>query len=511
MNYKGTYVENKNLYIVEDEEISNILNELGYNSIYTNGHINEISYFDFINLKPYININIEKEKDNYNYIENEIKKVEGSVILGMHPDAEGEIISAVLSKLSEKYKKNYIRNPLFGLNEEKLNDFITLKNQRELSKNMINSVLSRMVFEIILNNTFTHILHNKKELNVTLGKTQHAILLLLNEYKDYFIHKIDKFRILSLKRISEHEILINKNTILKSPPAFNTGTLFMDIINLYDIEIKKVSEILNFLYINGHITYPKTNSVSLEETSYKKLVKKSENFFELNEIIYLGNYENAISPLDLKRNFSKVEINKIYNLIIRRSISSILKSYKTNSLIYNLIFENSKNKKVILLEDEKNIITEVYQSQNVLSKSKQEHKPYYIGNGLGDYEIIKLLMVYKIGKPYTLSKILPLLLNKKFIGKEFDGLYKLEEISNEILKILNETIPFLNLEFYKNIDKDFNYIEKGLQNWEFPIKKLIKNLKKYNIDINSKLQINLKNNEELLYRNLWVKNSNQKI
>jgi hypothetical protein len=97
-----------------------------------------------------------------------------------------------------------------------------------------------------------------------------------------------------------------------------------------------------------------------------------------------------------------------------------------------------------------------------------------------------------------------LLKTKKFISKDYDDTFSLLDLGNEIIKILKKRMPFLDIEFYQYINKDFDYISRGMQNWSFPIIKLQNELKKNNINID-KIDFNYsENNEESEYKKMWV-------
>jgi len=313
------------------------------------------------------------------------------------------------------------------------------------------------------------------------------------------------YRLLSLKRIKNFKISKNKNTILKIPSAFNSSSLLMDTINIHKLETNSISKMLESLYIEGFISYPRTEGISLEKDSYNKLYKKASELYNLNKMYFIGNYENAISPLNLEKRFNG-DLNKVFNMIVRRSIASMLDNYVTTSLEYKLDFGNNKTKKIILLEDDKDIITKIYTPDYVLN-SEEENKPYYIGNGVTEYEIIKLLSSYNIGKASTLPYIFEILKDKKFISKDYDDTFSILEIGNEILRILKKRLPFLDIQFYQYINKDFEYISKGMQNWTFPIFKLQNELKKSSIDIET-IDFNFQeNSEESEYKKLWINNN----
>jgi len=488
-----------NLYIVESPTKSNLIKNYGYKSIYTFGHISEIDFASFVKNKD---IKIIPKKSNFKFIENEIKKTKGNIIIGTDPDIEGEAIAFTISEICKKNHKKFIRNPLYGLSNKKISDFIYLKNKTKLNMDAVKSSFSRSAFDNILNQAIKKVIEEELDDKIKLGRIQHSVMLLIKEYKNYYIHTIGLYRLLSLKRIKNFKISKNKNTILKIPSAFNSSSLLMDTINIHKLETNSISKMLESLYIEGFISYPRTEGISLEKDSYNKLYKKASELYNLNKMYFIGNYENAISPLNLEKRFNG-DLNKVFNMIVRRSIASMLDNYVTTSLEYKLDFGNNKTKKIILLEDDKDIITKIYTPDYVLN-SEEENKPYYIGNGVTEYEIIKLLSSYNIGKASTLPYIFEILKDKKFISKDYDDTFSILEIGNEILRILKKRLPFLDLQFYQYINKDFEYIFKGMQNWTFPIFKLQNELKKSSIDIET-IDFNFQDNsEESEYKKLWI-------
>lgn len=488
-----------NLYIVESPSKANKIKNLGFDSIRTLGHISEIDVHNYIKNKE---IKIIPKKNNFKFIEDKIKNTKGNIIIGTDPDVEGESIAYTISQIAKKYNKTFIRNPLYGLSNRKLSDFVYLKNKTKLDINLIKAATSRSLFDIILSQQFNKTL--KKELsrdNLYLGRVQHSVMLLLKEYRSYFIHSISQYRLLSLRKIKNHKVKQFKNTIMKVPNAYNTSNLFLDSINMFQMDLEDVAKVLQSLYVNGAITYPRTEGISLEEATYNKLYLKANEIFDLNKKFFLGNYENAISPLNLDKKFNG-NMNKIFNLIMRRSISSMLNNYLTNSVEFQLFFANEKMKKIHLLEDDKNIISKIFMPNYVIS-SDEEHKPHYIGQGVTDYEIVKLLQSYNIGKPSTIPSIVGKLKDKKYIEKNYDNSYEITSIGFNIIKVLTKKFKFLDLNFYQNINRDFSYIQKGMQNWMFPIIKLKNELKKNNINIDVLDLNDIQNLDEIEYKKLW--------
>lgn len=487
-----------NLYIVESPTKANMVKNLGFEAIYTLGHISEIDTYTFLNTKE---IKIIPKNNNFSYIKDKIKKCKGKIIIGTDPDIEGEMIAYTISQIAIKENKDFVRNPLYGLSGRKLSDFIYMKNVSEINLDMVKSGLSRTTFDLILSNQFQKVLKKDIDRKINLGRVQHSILLMLKEYKNYFVYTIGFYRMLTLRKIKSVKTSNFKNTVLKIPDAYNTYTLFQDGINMFKLSLEEISKILQTLYINGAISYPRTEGIALEEATYNKLFMKANDVFSLNKKYFLGNYENAISPLNLDKKFNG-NLNKIFNLIIRRSIASMLNNYITNSIEYKILFNNDKMKRIHLLEDNKNIISKVYIPDYVL-KSEEEHTPYYLNNGLTEYEILKLLNIYNIGKPSTIPSILHKVTSKEYVEKEYDDTYTLTELGSEILKVLNNHFDFLNLKFYQDINKDFSYISKGMQNWMFPVIKLKNQLKLKNINTDIIDLNDIDSLEEIEYKKLW--------
>jgi DNA topoisomerase IA len=487
------------LYIVESPTKANMIKNYGYNSVYTFGHLTELDFASFFKDNS---INLIPKNNTFSFIENAIKKTKGKIIIGTDPDVEGENIAYTISEIAKKHKKTFIRNPLYGLSNKKISDFIYLKNQSDLDINKIKSSFARSAFDNILNQAFKKVLEEELDKKIKIGRVQHTVLLMIKEYKNYYIHSIGSYRLLSLKRIKNYKISKNKNSIVKIPNAFNSASLFMDGINTHKMEIQSIAKITESLYIEGFISYPRTEGIALEEDSYNRLYKKASELYNLNKMFFIGNYENAISPLNLEKRFSG-NMNKIFNMIVRRSIASMLDNYLTTSLEYKLTFNGDKLKKISLLQDDKNILSKIYTPEYILDFG-EEHKPYYIGNGVTEYEIVKLLTAYNIGKPSTLPYIVNILKNKKFISKDYDDTFSLLDIGNEILKIFKKRLPFLDIEFYQYINKDFEYISRGMQNWTFPILKLQNELKKNGINIDSVDFNYVENNEEAEYKKMWI-------
>jgi len=488
------------LYIVESPTKANKIKSYGKNAIYTFGHISELDFTITNNIN---NIKIIPKKSNFSYIENAIKKAK-KIVIATDPDQEGEKIAYVISQIANKHKKEWIRNPMYGMSTRKLNDVLELKNARQkIDENIVLSVFSRQIMDYMLSNTFSKIIEKKLGVKgFKLGRIQHNILLLLDTFKNFKRYSIKNYKFLLKDNIDNIKIKIEKNQrILKINKPFTTGSVIEDfLINEERSNITKVSKLLQKLYLNNFITYPRTDGLAMEQDSFNLLYLKAKKIFKVDYYYYDNNYQNALSPLKLEIDLHG-DISKLFYLIMRRSIAYLIKPYIIHRIDYEITLKNKKHYNFSLGLDEKNILNNIYLPNDVFDNQIELDKYLFLGEGLDEYYLMKILNILKLVRPSTLGYIMEVLYEKELIEKSYNGELTLLPLAQEIISVLKEELPFLDINFYKQLAEDINFIEKGLNNYKFPILKLQKYLKNqgYNIDI---IDLNI-SEEEIEYKKLW--------
>ena len=499
----------KYLYIVESYEKAKKIRNLGHEVIATFGHISEIDVLNSeIKKLNFSDIKIIPKEKRYKEIEDKIKNFNGTVIIGTDPDPEGELIGYTIKKICEKYNKDFIRNPLYGISNKAIEGFVNLNNVRKFNNNFIKYGVSRIIFDKLLSDAMTQIL--TKELNdIKLGRVQHSILLILDKYKNFYRYNLGNFFFLSKEEFLIDNIEKKEGfKLLKVDSPFNTASFYLEGLSLgnslfnNNIDTNTLSKYLQKLYLKEYITYPRTDGIVLEEDSYNLLYYKAKRSrFPVINYKLTSQYEKGISPLKLVGDLNG-DLAKSFALILRRSIAYLIKPYIVNSYIFKLKTKQNQTYNIELLYDNKKRVSSLYMPEYLID-DLDEISLFELGMGLDEYQIIKLLSRLKIGRPSTYGYIISHLENKELIERTNMEEILLTGLSNDIIDILNKNLPFLTLEFYKEISEDFYFIKQGIQDILFPIKKLIINLRKEGINIKT-LDFNNDNNIEIEYKNLWL-------
>jgi DNA topoisomerase-1 len=160
--------------------------------------------------------------------------------------------------------------------------------------------------------------------------------------KDHLdIWKKPEFRVKSI----EHEEKIHA-----PPPPFITSTLQKEASSSLNIGSKKCMEIAQSLYEGGHITYMRTDSIQLSDDGkalFKGYIvrKYGEEYYEdhkfRSKIKNAQEAHEAIRPTSVA-NLDQVlngDERKLYNLIFKRTVQSLMASFKT--LEWTILLDHS--------------------------------------------------------------------------------------------------------------------------------------------------------------------------
>lgn len=492
-----------NLYIVESPTKANHLKKFNVKTLYTLGHISEIDITNFLENKE--DIKFIPKKQNIQFIEKTIKNFNGNIVIGTDPDVEGETIAASVAEIAKRYNKPIIRNPLYGLSNKHLENFVFLKNVISINQNKIKSSISRMFVDQLLSQNMFNTINNKLGKAITLGRVQHTILLLLEQFDDIHMYNIDTYKFMCPKQYKKCKIEQSLPMYINMPLPYNTNTLLQDCLQSlpYNLGIQDITRYIQKLYMDKTLNYPRTKGIVLEEDFYNMLFYKTTQLnYPISNKIIIDNYENAISILDSDY-FGKTKhehLLQILHLILRRSMLSLLDNMSIKTKNYKLYFEDKTESSFKLCCSDNSIFEDIYKPDYVISEL-ESIEPNYLGSGIGELEILKLLQNYQIGQASTIPKILDILYTKRLIIKNSLNVVSITNLGKHILNIINQTFPFLTLEYYSLIQQDFNHISKDLQNWQYPILKIRQSLKENNINTDP-IDFNIIH-EETEYKGLW--------
>ena len=292
-------------------------------------------------------------------------------------------------------------------------------------------------------------------------------------------------------------------------PPFTTSTLQQDASRKLNFAIRKTMSVAQTLYegvkVEGYgntglITYMRTDStrISAEARNAAKeyiINTYGENYYEnrfyktkseaqdAHEAIRPAHIE--LKPDDIKSSLTSDQY-KLYRLIYNRFIASQMASsiYDTVSVSvdannYNFKANGQtmkfKGYMTLYVENEEKedfekipelVIGEEVKREKIDSKqSFTEPPPRYT-----EASLVKTLEEKGIGRPSTYAPTITTVLARRYIEKVQKQLMP-TELGKVVNKLLVENFPdIMNVEFTANIEKDFDEIAEGNENWKKVIK-----------------------------------------
>ncbi|MGC9079265.1 MAG: DNA topoisomerase I [Nanopusillaceae archaeon] len=312
-----------------------------------------------------------------------------------------------------------------------------------------------------------------------------------------------------------------KKEIVSPPHPYNLTDIQIDAYKLYKISPKSTLDILQGLYEQGYISYPRTSSQKLPDTI---------NFTEIfNNLISIKNYryfvEKILRKPYLKPNNGKKDdvhpaihptgiipenLNKkeylLYDLVVRRFIAT----FHDNAVEIIYTVRTKEN----FYYEYKNILEkgwlEVY--WNILKDSYENHR-FNVGERLEIYKInirkqktkppsrynqaslLKKMEELNIGTKSTRAEIINTLFRRKYVeGKSI----KITRLGEKIIEILDKYYPeILDVELTRKMEKE---LERLQNNPKTEIKEKIIN---DTIEILKNVLTDFKNKEEIIGKEIY--------
>ncbi|MEK9756295.1 MAG: type I DNA topoisomerase [Bacteroidota bacterium] len=351
----------------------------------------------------------------------------------------------------------------------------------------------------------------------------------IDEVKDFLENNINSsFKVSS----------VDKNPSKKSPtPPFTTSTLQQEASRKLGFGVTRTMSTAQKLYEAGLITYMRTDSVTISDEAKSSIVNKIQAKYG-NEYVFLRKYSNknksaqeaheAVRPTDINVEDipSDYDQQRLYQLIWNRTISSQMSDAKIERTVAN-IFSNSFNHKYIArgevikfdgflrvynegndddIEEEKNILPplnvgESLDLTNIYSRQLYTRPP----SRYTEASLVKKLEELGIGRPATYATTISIIQNREYITKgnnegtertynvielkngtitesnlkEKTGSNKGKLIPTDIGIIVNDFLvdnftQILDYGFTAEVEKNFDKIAEGNQNWTEIIKNFYK-------------------------------------
>ena len=356
--------------------------------------------------------------------------------------------------------------------------------------------------------------------------------------KFYNIDEIKKFlenNINSTFKISS----VDKKPAKKTPtPPFTTSTLQQEASRKLGFGVTRTMSTAQKLYEAGLITYMRTDSVTISDEAKSSIANKIESKYG-NEYVFLRKYSNknksaqeaheAVRPtdIDLEDISSDYDQQRLYQLIWKRTISSQMSDAKIERTVANINSNSFTNTYIARgevikfdgflrvynegndddFEEEKDIlptlnIGESIELSNIYSRQIYTRPP----SRYTEASLVKKLEELGIGRPATYATTISTIQNREYITKGnnegTERIYNVIELKNgtitessqnektgsnkgkliptDIGMIVNDFLvdnfnEILDYGFTAEVEKNFDKIAEGNQNWTEIIKDFYKN------------------------------------
>ena len=562
----------KNLVIVESPAKAKTIEKfLGgdYKVVSSNGHIadlpsNELGIDLDNNYKPKYKITNDK-KDLVKKLKNELKNVD-TVWLASDEDREGEAIAWHLSQNLNLNESNTKRIVFREITEKAIKNAI--ENPRKINKSLVDAQQARRVIDRLVGYKISPILWRKVKGGLSAGRVQSVVLRLIAEREK----EISNFKPISsykttaefvngdgLKFKSKYSLNINEDdnfvaflegfkdakfsisSIKKSPltkkpaPPFTTSTMQQEAARKLGFSVSRTMQTAQRLYESGHITYMRTDSVTLSQTalnSIKNTIEtkygpnyhqsrnfnnKSKNAQQAHEAVRPTNFMNKIHNFDADQ-------SNLYDLIWRRSVASQMSDAKVDKTTVKIksnnheglfqsdgevikfdgflkLYRESKDNQTN--EESQNSLLPNFNEGEIIKKEKVLVTQFFTKPPFRFTEasLVKKLEELGIGRPSTYAPTITTVMNRKYVfkgtnnaqtrdivqfiidsevckkvNKENYGSNKGKLVPSEVGILVNEflTNNFKNIidyNFTASVENEFDLIANGSKDWKAIIHK----------------------------------------
>ena len=562
----------KNLVIVESPAKAKTIEKfLGgdYKVVSSNGHIadlpsNELGIDLDNNYKPKYKITNDK-KDLVKKLKNELKNVD-TVWLASDEDREGEAIAWHLSENLNLNESNTKRIVFREITEKAIKNAI--ENPRKINKSLVDAQQARRVIDRLVGYKISPILWRKVKGGLSAGRVQSVVLRLIAEREK----EISNFKPISsykttaefvngdgLKFKSKYSLNINEDdnfvaflegfkdakfsisSIKKSPltkkpaPPFTTSTMQQEAARKLGFSVSRTMQTAQRLYESGHITYMRTDSVTLSQTalnSIKNTIEtkygpnyhqsrnfnnKSKNAQQAHEAVRPTNFMNKIQNFDADQ-------SNLYDLIWRRSVASQMSDAKVDKTTVKIksnnheglfqsdgevikfdgflkLYRESKDNQTN--EESQNSLLPNFNEGEIIKKEKVLGTQFFTKPPFRFTEasLVKKLEELGIGRPSTYAPTITTVMNRKYVfkgtnnaqtrdivqfiidsevckkvNKENYGSNKGKLVPSEVGILVNEflTNNFKNIidyNFTASVENEFDLIANGSKDWKAIIHK----------------------------------------
>ena len=484
------------------------------------------------NFAPAYVINNDKRKVVY-----DLKKLADEseeVILATDPDREGEAIAWHLAQVLNLDVKTNKRLEFHEITRDSINE--ALKSPRTIDLDLVASQETRRMLDRIIGFKLSSLL-NKKIHSKSAGRVQSATLklvydqeleiekfvpeeywkintsVLLNnkEYELNFISDETGKKNIETKEEAEHILSLLKDkfkvdsveTVVKtveSKVPFTTSTLQQEAFSRLKFKTDKTQRVAQSLYegiqVNGEhvglITYMRTDSTRLAPI----FVERASNYIiETYGKEYLGkpkafkageltqDAHEAIRPTsnhrtpESVRSFLTPDQYNLYKLIYNRTLASLMKGKKEETLVVHLSTNGVKFKldftrtlfpgyEIIYKDEEetkhyKNLPSINVNDELTLVKKEIEQKFTTPPSRYSEAKIVKLMEEVGIGRPSTYASTISTLKKRKYVDEE-KGILNVTDQGKKTAHVLIKYFPnIVDAKYTADMETKLDKISEG--------------------------------------------------
>lgn len=480
-----------------------------------------------------------KSRKRVNELKKEAERAK-EVILASDEDREGEAIAWHLTKALELPEEKIKRITFHEITKDAIREAI--ENPRNIDLNLVDAQQARRILDRLVGYELSPFLWKKVFKGLSAGRVQSVAVRLIverereiknfkpqeywsitaglkknsSQFESKLVKKngktLDKF---AIKNKNEADKIIKdldgaqykvekveKKEVKRNPNApFTTSTLQQEAWRRLGFSAKQTMMFAQQLYENGFITYMRTDSVNLSESSVKmakkaiqdkfgkefsldkprKFKTKSKSAQEAHEAIRPTNPEKA--PEDLKKKIDAKQF-KLYDLIWRRFIASQMKEalfdstsvdIDANSYTFRATGSVIKFKgwlKIYPSKFKEEILPELKEKEplNLVKLSPNQHftepPPRYT-----EASLVKTLEEHGIGRPSTYAPIISTIQTRNYVEKNEQKKFAPTETGTTVNDLLAEHFPnIVDFGFTAKMEEDLDKIAEGKIKWSPVIK-----------------------------------------
>jgi DNA topoisomerase-1 len=488
-------------------------------------------------------------------------KLAENIILATDPDREGEAIAShVKDVLQEQKTKNkeqkYSRVIFHEITKEAIDE--AFKHPREVDENLVDAQTARRVLDRLVGYKLSPILWSKVRRGLSAGRVQSIALRLIVEREkeiekfkkeNYWTINVELIHgeknstinptVFELTEVNKQKIEVSntinlydgeygftKTTIdseeladkitqdLKNkeykvlgvikkeirrtpPPPYTTSTLQQDGARRMGLSGKRTMSLAQKLYEEGFITYHRTDSVVIAQTSKKQMseyVRKEygADYLAKTPRIYKNTSKNAqeaheaIRPTNVNNKSSVIvdqlgaQFGKLYEIIWRRAIATQMADAITESTAvlvgttgdeYTLkangsvlVFEGFLKINPLALNDNRLPDFLANETLNYINSSFEKHEtlppPRY-----NDASIIKTLEEKGIGRPSTYATIISTIESRQYIER-MEQKFQPTHVGIAVNDFLVDNFSTIDdIPFTALMEDELDEVAKGTKKW----------------------------------------------